>query len=376
MMMMAVMTLIHNVHGHSVWELGNKETHSTDFRPTSEVWTYNQTLELWQKQPCSALRRERRRRLGQLYLFGGYSEEGNQNSLHKLNLRDFTWSSVQPCGGQPPLACDKSVCWQYDDRLYLFAGYGRGCDPAQWRADPGYEFILDHSSPWHYPRGWNNQLVCYDPASNQWQWPETTGDVPIPRAAHAAACLGSRVFVFGGRNGGKRMNDMYVLDMRTMVWTQIMENNEHHAVSGRSWHSLTALSDSVLLLYGGLSTDSRRCTTAGSSTATPSPGRRFSCPSTGPASGTAPSARPSGKVSVLICGGATENLALLSNNPDSRIYARETFSIELQPKSLYRLCLGAVSRHEATLRPKWYDLPHNLQEVLSLRSRSTLPVQY
>lgn len=109
----------------------------------------------------------------------------------------------------------------------------------------------------HYPRGWNNQLVCYDPASNQWQWPETTGDVPIPRAAHAAACLGSRVFVFGGRNGGKRMNDMYVLDMRTMVWTQIMENNEHHAVSGRSWHSLTALSDSVLLLYGGLSTDSR-----------------------------------------------------------------------------------------------------------------------
>lgn len=24
MMMMAVMTLIHNVHGHSVWELGNK----------------------------------------------------------------------------------------------------------------------------------------------------------------------------------------------------------------------------------------------------------------------------------------------------------------------------------------------------------------
>lgn len=53
------------------------------------------------------------------------------------------------------------------------------------------------------------------------------------------------------------MNDMYVLDMEKMHWTAIQDNDEEHAVKGRSWHSLTAVSDTLLMLYGGLSSESR-----------------------------------------------------------------------------------------------------------------------
>lgn len=109
----------------------------------------------------------------------------------------------------------------------------------------------------HYIRGWNNQLACYDPASNSWQWPQTTGETPSARAACAIAKLGDRVYVFGGRLNQQRMNDMYALDMSSMQWSQLYPNDPDHPVKGRSWHTLTPLTDRLLVLYGGFSTDDR-----------------------------------------------------------------------------------------------------------------------
>lgn len=80
-------------------------------------------------------------------MFGGYSEEGNLNNLYRLDLHSLQWRHLEP-SGTPPLPCDKNVCWEYDEKLYLFAGYGRGADPSQWRENPGYQFILDNTSQW------------------------------------------------------------------------------------------------------------------------------------------------------------------------------------------------------------------------------------
>lgn len=51
------------------------------------------------------------------------------------------------------------------------------------------------------------------------------------------------------------MNDMYVLDMEQLEWTQIMANDENHPIKGRSWHTLTPVSENSLVLYGGFSMD-------------------------------------------------------------------------------------------------------------------------
>ena len=66
-------------------------------------------------------------------------------------------------------------------------------------------------------RCWNSQLVRL---GARWEWPQTSGERPGPRAAHAAALVGSRVYVFGGRMG-RRLNDFYCLDLDTMVWTKV-----------------------------------------------------------------------------------------------------------------------------------------------------------
>lgn len=88
--------------------------------------------------------------------------------------------------------------------------------------------------------------------SNEWSYPSAKGEWPSPRAAHAAALVGSDVFIFGGRHGADRMNDLWKLDMETMTWSQI-QTDSSKSPEGRSWHSLTSRSSSELVLYGGLS---------------------------------------------------------------------------------------------------------------------------
>ena len=47
------------------------------------------------------------------------------------------------------------------------------------------------------------------------------GHIPSPRAAHAVDLIDSIVYMFGGRSQGNRLNDLYTLDLRTLVWTRI-----------------------------------------------------------------------------------------------------------------------------------------------------------
>merc|ERR1719499_2396290 len=70
-------------------------------------------------------------------------------------------------------------------------------------------------------RCWNNQLFCYDPSSNRWEWPRVGGSVPPPLAAHTTLCCGDAVLLFGGRLAGKRLNDLHVLDMLSLQWTKV-----------------------------------------------------------------------------------------------------------------------------------------------------------
>lgn len=122
-------------------------------------------------------------------------------------------------------------------------------------------------------RGWNNQLVAYNIDGNKWEWPETNGQTPSPRAALAGFQCRSLVYLFGGRLQGTRLNDLYVLDLKSMSWSEkyILEFNSlvlqllifqkfslnpgKFFPCGRSWHSFTYIGSSKAILYGGLSAE-------------------------------------------------------------------------------------------------------------------------
>ena len=59
------------------------------------------------------------------------------------------------------------------------------------------------------------------------------------------------------------MNDLFSLDLKTMVWSEIghqlvntIESSEL-VPRGRSWHSFTPLTDEQIVLFGGFTQDNR-----------------------------------------------------------------------------------------------------------------------
>ncbi len=83
-------------------------------------------------------------------------------------------------------------------------------------------------------------------------WPDHYGDIPDPRAAHSVVRSAAHgLFLFGGRVRAERINDLYYLDLSRMRWTKL---RPPASPPGRTWHSLTKLSDDKALMYGGYNT--------------------------------------------------------------------------------------------------------------------------
>lgn len=70
---------------------------------------------------------------------------------------------------------------------------------------------------------------------------------------------GDDLFLFGGRNNGDRLNDLYHLNMTTMTWTCLSAPRAagDNIPVGRTWHSLTKVSGNKAILYGGYDTDQK-----------------------------------------------------------------------------------------------------------------------
>ena len=132
--------------------------------------------------------------------------EANTNEAYAcdLSLRPYpTWRKLNPeTSGMPILPCDKLSNFVYDDKIYLFGGYGP-------QPKPDIHLKLPHSTSWimdpsqgysPHARGWNNQLVIYNPFKNEYVWPKVQGSVPSPRAAHAMTVDtgDGTAYLFGG----------------------------------------------------------------------------------------------------------------------------------------------------------------------------------
>lgn len=180
-----------------------------------------------------------------LYVYGGHTAEGKAAALMCIDLRRLTCHRLLPDG---PVSVDKLVGWHWQNRLYFFGGYGRR--PA---IGGGGDCLVDISSAYGFV--WLNELISYDISCGAWRYERATGTPPSPRAAHAAVQLGTKVYIFGGRSGTTRLNDLHVLDLSTMCWSgRLTVKGEEHVV-GRSWHSFTPVDNELILLYGGFSTE-------------------------------------------------------------------------------------------------------------------------
>jgi len=196
------------------------------------LWIYETLTGYWRHRSCSGecppyLSGTTSSLIGQrMFVFGGHStaQDNWLNSLYCLDLETFVWRDLgSQANAEPtkPVRSDKCVSWSYDGRFYIFGGYG-------WSQTEHFLQLLDRQKDlqltpdYRWPKfGWNNQLVVYNPTDNTWTWPSYSGKCPSARAAHSGALMGSKYYLFGGRDSRERLNDLYTLDMETFEWTQI-----------------------------------------------------------------------------------------------------------------------------------------------------------
>mmetsp|Transcript_46212 Transcript_46212/g.88190 ORF Transcript_46212/g.88190 Transcript_46212/m.88190 type:complete len:1493 (-) Transcript_46212:386-4864(-) len=97
-----------------------------------------------------------------------------------------------------------------------------------------------------------NDLFMLNQDRMEWVRLEVTGAIPPPRDGHCAAYDEQRkqLVVFGGRSADKkRLNDLHVLDVKTLAWRR--PNMDGNIPLPREQASFTPVTSSTLCLFGG-----------------------------------------------------------------------------------------------------------------------------
>ncbi|KAG5244692.1 acyl-CoA-binding domain-containing protein [Salix suchowensis] len=82
-----------------------------------------------------------------------------------------------------------------------------------------------------------------------WNTLATTGQGPGPRDSHSAVLVGRQMIVFGGTNGSKKVNDLHILDLGTKEW--INPECKGTPPSPRESHTATLIGDDRIMVFGG-----------------------------------------------------------------------------------------------------------------------------
>ncbi|XP_028768396.1 protein GLUTELIN PRECURSOR ACCUMULATION 3 isoform X1 [Neltuma alba] len=100
-----------------------------------------------------------------------------------------------------------------------------------------------------------SDIVVYDAEAQQWFQPECTGGGmdgqvgPSPRAFHVAVSIDCHMFIFGGRSGGKRLGDFWVLDTDIWQWSELTSFGD--LPSPRDFAAASSVGNRKIVMYGG-----------------------------------------------------------------------------------------------------------------------------
>jgi len=102
-----------------------------------------------------------------------------------------------------------------------------------------------------------NDLVVLDTQTLAWIRPNVDGPVPPIRAGHAAAVLGSVMYLVGGGNNSKGCADMYALDLsllgsdKNLQWTLVGNTPADSAIASEGLSLLCVPMAGCLVSFGG-----------------------------------------------------------------------------------------------------------------------------
>ncbi|KAI0405785.1 hypothetical protein F4802DRAFT_606575 [Xylaria palmicola] len=177
-----------------------------------------------------------------VYVFGGCDSRTCFNDLHVLDADAFHWTAPQVLG-DVPIPLRAMTCTAVGKKLVVFGG---GDGPAYY-----------------------NDVYVLDTLSFRWHKPRIIGDqVPSARRAHTACLYKSGIYVFGGGDGVRALNDIWrldVSDMSKMSWRLVSGSGKAPTAGGgngsdagagvikpkaRGYHTANMVGGK-LIIYGG-----------------------------------------------------------------------------------------------------------------------------
>ncbi|KAJ6787040.1 hypothetical protein PWT90_08845 [Aphanocladium album] len=198
----------------------------------------------WSKAPMSGaahsnLRAHTTTLIGSnIYIFGGCDARTCFNTMYVLDADAFYWS-VPHVVGEIPMPLRAMTCTAVGKKLVVFGG-GDG--------------------PTYY-----NDVYVLDTVNFRWTKPKIVGDrVPSKRRAHTACLYKNGIYVFGGGDGVRALNDIWRLDVSDtskMSWKVISgpekapqpgfpAKDQQRRPKARGYHTANMVG-SKLIIYGG-----------------------------------------------------------------------------------------------------------------------------
>ncbi|KAH9906553.1 galactose oxidase [Xylariomycetidae sp. FL2044] len=174
----------------------------------------------------------------QIYVFGGCDSRSCFNELYVLDADSFHWSSPR-VAGEIPVPLRAMTCTAVGKKLVIFGG---GDGPAYYND----VYVLDTVNfRWHRPRisgsGGGGGGGGRDSRGG--------GAAPSARRAHTACLYKNGIYVFGGGDGVRALNDIWrldVADVHKMSWKLISGPS-----SGGGGGSATGSKESIETAPGG-----------------------------------------------------------------------------------------------------------------------------
>ena len=168
-----------------------------------------------------------------VYVFGGCDSRACFNDLYVLDADAFYWSQPYMVG-HIPMPLRAMTCTAVGKKLVVFGG---GDGPAYY-----------------------NDVYVLDTVNFRWSRPRIVGDqIPSKRRAHTACLYKNGIYVFGGGDGVRALNDIWrldVSDMNKMSWKLISSaektppGTKDVRPRARGYHTANMVG-SKLIIFGG-----------------------------------------------------------------------------------------------------------------------------
>ncbi|ESW16246.1 hypothetical protein PHAVU_007G140800 [Phaseolus vulgaris] len=172
-----------------------------------------------------------------LYITGGSRNGRHLSDVQVFDLRSLTWSSLK---------LKAKVGKEDGNSSQEFLPATSGHNMIRW----GEKLLLLGGSSRDSSAELTVQYI--DIETCQFGVIKTSGNVPVARVGQSATLVGSRVILFGGEDMNRKLlNDVHVLDLESMTWEMI--ETIQTPPSPRYDHAASIQGERYLLIFGGCS---------------------------------------------------------------------------------------------------------------------------